>query len=429
MQNDGSWKDTAMATRSDDGRGRPARKASARALLLVCAAALCVLSSRAANAAIIVGGGSSEKGGGTPYVLEEGEVVQEDLVVFAGRVDIRGRVAGDLIAVAGEVHVDGIVDGDLLAVAGRVTINGAVGDDARIAAGEVGLSGSVADDMFVAGGDLAVEESGVVGQDLFVAAGSVRVAGRVRRDLRVGAGNVDLSGQVGRNANLGCGDLTVREDAHIAGTLGYSCTDVLDLPPGVASSVDHTPRADQRRTHSLALSTVLWVAWTLLIAAGFVIMGSLVHMIAPSLIYRPAECIAETPGRAGLTGLLVALVFTAIPLASCLLLAIALLFGLHTPVFLAMFLAGVLVLLFTWSPLITGMWVGRRLLRLGPAEPATLKALLLGVIVIALLGRIPIVGWIAYFVSFLFALGGIALALRRRLAPRPDVVVGPGPGL
>lgn len=417
-----------MSTRSNDGRRPPVRSAGARALLLVCAAALSLVPARAADAAIVVVGGASGEAGGTPYVLEEGEVLREDLVVFAGRVDIRGRVAGDLIAVSGEVHVDGIVDGDLLAVAGRVDVTGAIGDDARIAAGEVRLSGSVADDMFVAGGDVAVEESGVVGQDLFVAAGTVGVAGRVRRDLRVGGGDVDLSGQIGRNANLGCGDLTVREDAHIAGTLSYSCTDVLDLPPGVASSVDHTPRPGRPHPNSFALSTVLWVAWTLLVAAGFVIMGSLVHMLAPSLIYRPAECIAETPGRAGLTGLLVALIFTVIPLASCLLLAVALLFGLHTPVFLAFFLAGVLVLLFTWSPLITGLWVGRRLLRLGPAEPATLKALLLGVIVIALLGRIPVVGWIAYFVSFLFALGGIALALRRRLAPRPYAVGDPGPG-
>lgn len=409
-----------MSVRSRCKQSRPASGARSRLPLRIGGLLLCLLTGRVASAAMVVAGSASE-GEQSTYVLEQGETVQEDLIVFAGRVDIRGRVAGDLVAAAGEVYVDGIVDGDLLVVAGKTNVGGAVGDDARITSGEVNLTGSVADDMFVGAGNLVVADSATIGQDLFVAAGGTRLAGRVRRDLHVGAGSVDLSGRIGRNAHLGCGDLVVSEDARIEGALRYSCTDQLELPPGVASIVDYVPKEKAEQWRSPALSTVLWVAWTLLVSAGFVILGSLVHLLAPSLIYRPAECIADTPGRAGLVGLLVALLFTAIPLASCLFLVVALLFGLHTPVFLSVFLISVLVLLFTWSPLITGMWVGRRLLRLGPSEPGTLKALLLGVVVIALVGRIPVVGWVAYFGSFLFALGGIVLALRRRLSRYRDL--------
>ena len=60
----------------------------------------------------------------------------------------------------------------------------------------------------------------------------------------------------------------------------------------------------------------------------------------------------------------------------------------------------------------TGLWLGQRLsVGLGRAQN-NLSALLLDVLLLALLGRIPILGWFVYLVSFLFALGGLILSRR-----------------
>ena len=79
-------------------------------------------------------------------------------------------------------------------------------------------------------------------------------------------------------------------------------------------------------------------------------------------------------------------------------------------------LLSALTLLWFLSPLITGLWLVRALGR----RIDSVAALLLGVVVIVLLGRIPIVGWFVYLVSFVFALGGLILAWRTsRSAPEP----------
>ncbi|HMQ54756.1 MAG TPA: hypothetical protein PKE64_09365 [Anaerolineae bacterium] len=73
---------------------------------------------------------------------------------------------------------------------------------------------------------------------------------------------------------------------------------------------------------------------------------------------------------------------------------------------------GTLVLIWFLSPLVTGLWLGRHLnLALGRA-PDYLPILIGGVLILALLGRVPLLGWLVYLVSFIFALGGLLLARR-----------------
>ena len=82
-------------------------------------------------------------------------------------------------------------------------------------------------------------------------------------------------------------------------------------------------------------------------------------------------------------------------------------------------LAGVLALLWFLSPLITGLWIGRQLAMALGRETNDLAALIGGVLLLALLGRIPFVGWLVSLVSFVLALGALIVARRAGKDGRP----------
>lgn len=117
--------------------------------------------------------------------------------------------------------------------------------------------------------------------------------------------------------------------------------------------------------------------------------------------------------RAGLYGLLNALLFIFLPLATALLVfAMVLFWGWFPGIVLGLALFGVLPVLWFLSPLITGLWLGRRLATAFGREANNLAALLSGVLLLALLGRLPYVGWLVSLASFALALGALIVARR-----------------
>jgi hypothetical protein len=215
---------------------------------------------------------------------------------------------------------------------------------------------------------------------------------------------------VGQDARLYTGDLEVADSAQVAGTLSYSSEQQQAIPEGAAADVEYTPPAQEVQP-SPANTFVSWLIRTVLILVGFALLGWLLLRFAPTWLTRPANAIAARPGKAGLYGLLATLLFIVIPLASILLVVLMILFwGWFPGIVLGLFLFGTLALIWFLSPLVTGLWLGRQLnLALGRA-PDYLPFLIGGVLILALLGRIPILGWLVYLASFIIALGGLILA-------------------
>ena len=148
--------------------------------------------------------------------------------------------------------------------------------------------------------------------------------------------------------------------------------------------------------------------------------------LAPRLVTGPARALAAQPGRAGLYGLLTALLFIFLPLVSALLVFVMVLFwGWFPGVVLGLAFFGVLAVLWFLSPLITGLWIGRRLATAFGREANDLAALLGGVLLLAVLGRLPYVGWLVSLVSFVLALGALILARRAGSGPAAQALGAP----
>lgn len=370
---------------------------------------------------------AAEVTGGEVYRLDAGETVNDDLYVSAGEIYIDGTVQGDLIAFGGYIEINGTVTGDLIAAGGGIVLTGQVEDDARLAGGGVDVTGQINDDLFAAAGGgpgffptgfggqniepgLRLANSVQVGGDTYVAGGAGTLAGSLAGDLWAGMSELSLAAQVAGDAHLESNNIQLDRGAAVAGTLTYTAQEPLAGADQVANNVEYNAPEPEAAANPI-WDVLGWLARTAGILLGFALLAWLLLRFVPRLLTRPVYAIADRPARAGLYGLLAAVGFIFIPLISVLLIFLmVLLWGWFPGLVLALFLFGALALLWFLSPLVTGLWLGRRLnLALG-REVDYLPLLIAGVLLLALLGRIPILGWLVYLVSFIFALGGLIAA-------------------
>jgi cytoskeletal protein CcmA (bactofilin family) len=374
------------------------------------------------------------------YRLEAGEVIEDDLYVAAEQVYIDGTVQGDLVAAGSLVEINGTVTGDAIVAGAGIRINGEVQDDVRAAGAGIEISGTVGDDVIAAGGGespmpipgvdqtvaqgIRLTNESSVGGDAVMVGGLGIIEGVVNGDLNAFTERLSIGAQVSGDAELGAGTIAFSSGAAIGGDLLYRTEERVDVPQGVVdgevtfreSEEDEATQPDPvARTIGIIISTVL----TLL---GFALLGWLLLRFAPQSLIRPANTIRERPGAVVLTGLLATLLLMFIPLASALLVFIVILFWGWLPgIAMGGFLFGLLTLIWSLSPLVTGLWLGRWLGSLAGRDMGPLAALMAGAVLIVLLQLIPIVGWIVGLVSFVLALGGLLLlASRRRESETPS---------
>ncbi len=374
------------------------------------------------------------------YRLEAGQEVDDDLIVTAQEIYIDGTVRGDLLAVGGFVEINGTVEGDLLALAAEVRVNGSVADDLRTLSAGLIINGQIGDMLLAgaAGGQgsagfasfdgrsiqqgVEIGRDATIGGDTIIGAGSVMLAGAIAEDLLVGTNLMDLRGSVAGDARLIADRLELVDTARVAGQLTYSTPAEMNVPSQVADSVRFEPQPIPEVSPGPTLLD--YAVRLLLILAGCLLLGWLLLRFSPRILERPADAITEHPGRALLWGLVASLLLFIVPIVSGLIIAAVIFFWGWLPgIMLMLFLTAALVLTWTLSPLITGLWLGQTIFRATDRPVSRMVALLLGVALIVLLSFIPAIGWLIYLASFLFALGGSLMVGRSGLTWRP----GPGP--
>ncbi|WP_276258725.1 bactofilin family protein [Haloglomus litoreum] len=319
--------------------------------------------------AVVPGSAAAESRAGGTVVVAEGETVA-GLEAFGGSVVVRGTVDGNLQAFAGDVTVT---------ESGRVTGN--VG----AAAGSVRIAGTVVGDVEAAAGSIEVTPSGEVGGDLQAAGGSVVLAGTVRGDATLAGESVVLAGSAVvdggveydaesfRNDGAAVGGSVVRND-NLGGVSIGSPADAL-LPGWVAS------------VYGVLVNLVL---------------GAALLLVFPAVSRRIADRAVESPLAAGGVGLLMVLVAP-----------IALVLVALTIIGIPLSLLGLFLFLFTlWVGLVYGGYtVGEWLTDAADVDNRWL-ALAVGVVLVALAGRLPIVGGLVTAIVTLLGLGALALVVR-----------------
>ena len=410
---------------------------------------------------------------GDTIIIEEGEVVEDDLYVFAATIVLDGTVKGDLVAFGQTVTVNGVVEGDLMAAGQAVIINGAINDDARIAGAalQVGSGAVIGDDLIAAGASLETQKGSQVNGDLVVGSAQALLAGDVAGDVTAGTAALELRGSFGGDVqayvdvtsetegmpplnmymtqnpiaipNVPAG-LTVTDSAKIAGNLEYTSTIDLRIPSGVVGGkVTRTeplvgPEAVQvQPTNAQRVGT-----WALDMLRGMVtlILFSLfVGWLFPKFMHALPENVRAKPWASlGWGAVAWAIFFFALLVVILAMILGGWLFGVFTLsglsgtivwlgilTLFAMLVGFVLVTSYL-TKVIVGETIGKWLFNRFNPDLAEHKVwpMILGVVVIVLIIgvlRFPLIslgfiGWLVNFAIVLFGLGALWLWGRERLA-------------
>ena len=388
------------------------------------------------------------------YRLHRGETISDDLYVTAAEIFIDGTVEGDVVAAGGYVEISGVVKGDIIIAGGGINVTGVVQDDARLAGAGITVSGSIGDDLFVAGGGFPYFSSfpivvngrtivqGVrlaagssVGGDASVIGSYAELAGSVREDLHCAVNTLVFSGRVGGNANLQAASLQISDDATVEGELTISSADTVDVPDQMAPTVVQSPPETAPETVSrfTPLRSIFgWTVRTILIILGLALLGGLLMQFRSGSLTTPVAAIEQKPVESALYGIL--LTVAALPVSAFLVLLAVLFWGWFPGgVTVSAFLFGLIALLWLLSPIVSGLWLGRRLVALTESIEGDLVALFTGIVAIVLVTRlfgvIPCFGTFVYFMfyllSFSLAIGGWILS-RYQLEPTTQLLTADG---
>lgn len=339
----------------------------------VLALALALLIALPVVAAPVVAATTTQADGGGGGIRVGGTVV----------VGANETVTGNVTAVAGTVVVRGTVEGDLEAYGGGVVIaeGGTVTGRVRAYAGSVRIAGTVEGTFFAYSGSVTLAESGVVRRSFGAAAGDVLLAGTVRGDANVGAGSIRLA-----------------PSAHVTGDLNYDGN--LDDEGG---RVDGRIResSDLALTPSLPVLGPLAAIYLLLADA---LLGVILLSAFPQFSWTAANTVSSEPlrtavaGLAGLVAVPVGLVLVAV-----------------TVVGIPIAVAGLAVFVVAlWVGSVYGRYaIGTWLLDFADVEHRW-GALALGIVLVAVLARLPVpyVGGVVRLVVLLFGVGVLVLGVR-----------------
>jgi cytoskeletal protein CcmA (bactofilin family) len=340
------------------------------------------------------------------------EMIDDDLYLFGETVTVSGIVTGDAMLFGRDVVVDGYIMGSLLVFAQTVRINGNVAGTVRGGANTVSFHGSTGRDLMIMANTIDV--AGPVGQDLFAAANTVNITGSIGRDIKSSINRLVVDGPVGGNINAAVSELVIGPHALIEGKITYTSEQEasVDSQAVVSGSITRLdPPTAEVTSVSAGRSVWSFIRPVLSLLAVALIMS----LFFPVATKGAASMIREKTTSSLGAGALIVFVT---PIAALIVLATVV----GIPIsFLSMLLYIVLLYL---SRIFAGYFLASLALeKLGKELHPVLTALI-GVFVLALLFKIPYVGWLVHLAAVLFGSGAfIHYMLQKREQPAETPVM------
>ncbi|HET7699020.1 MAG TPA: hypothetical protein VFK57_25095 [Vicinamibacterales bacterium] len=319
------------------------------------------------------------------------------------RIDVSRAMLGDVVVAGRQIEITQPVVGDILAAGWRVSLSARADDDVRMAGAEIAVNAPVNGDLTIAGGDVALGTGSRVNGRSWITGGHVRIDGQFDRELRIAGGTVQIGGELRRPVTIIAEKLEVLPTARILSTLEYKAPAPAVIAGGAAITGPVTftriEAREARRAHSFrAVSSVLFML-------HLSIAGLLLLWLMPQFTSRVVDTLRAAPAQSALLGF--ALVFV-IPVT-----ALFLIFSiLALPIGVA--LAALYVVGLLAAVLAAAFFVGDVESRFFKRTTATAQSravwLLAGVLSLAILRAIPVVGAVVVFICVLFGLGALTLA-------------------
>ncbi len=338
------------------------------------------------------------------YVLAEGRVLEDDLIVSARSARIEGTLDGDLVFFGKSVVVTGQVTGDVIAFCQSVRIEGRVDGSIRSGSETLEILGQVGRNVTSGGDTIELHEGAHVAGSLIAGGSRVIIGGTTGRGILVGANSNTINGIVGGSAIVAAENFTVGSSAEIQGDAKYYGANEPEISPDAKLATPLEVKLQEDVPDYASGGT--YVKGALKWAAAFV-FGLVVMLVLPA----PFRKVVQTSSQYGISMVIGALAFVVVPIMAAL--VCATLVGL--PVGLAALLLYVVALYA--AQVFVGSWIGSEVLGTPANKSQALVQMALGLLFVHVVGYIPYVGLLVSIVVLLWGLGALLLTVYRQAAP------------
>lgn len=327
--------------------------------------------------------------------------ISDDLYATGGILSIQQSVNGDVIAGGGRVSVDGTVSQDLMAGGGDISVSGEIGDDVRVVGGSIKIDAIIKGDLLGVGGDITLTDKSFVGGDVALGAGNIMLGGDINGDLKLAGGSVYLNSDVRGNMTLvNFEKITFGPKAKIRGSLWYRANQQIEIPQGVVmGTVEFDMIPSSQIEENLPAILAGFSVFSLLATLLF---GLVMLWFCRYYVIHTADLAYDNTLKGLGVGFLV-LILTPIAILILLITTIGI------PIALTL-LAFWLVLLYV-GKVMAAILIGFKIVKINPSDGfgRLFGSFALGALIYALIGMVPVVGWVVNLIFILIALGSITL--------------------
>ena len=346
---------------------------------------------------------------GNDVTVGPGETVNDDVYAGAGTISINGTVNGSVVAGGGTITVSGNVTRDLILGGGNITVNGHVGGSIIAAGGNITVNGAVAQDIVVTGGMIDVGSGATIGRDLVVAGGTATISGPVARRVQMAAGNLTLKNKVGGDVR-GQVDRLKLDGAQIAGNLDYTSNNSVELVNGASVAGATTRHTPVDRGGGAGNGLLGWLR----ALVGILALGLILIFLLPGVSTRAIDTERAQPWASLGIG---AAILVITPIVALLVFIVGIFLGFW---WLGLLLIPLWILALAIGYVVSGFLLGRLIFaQLGWGRYHDALALLAGLFVLAVVGIIPVIGWLIGLVALILGAGALALVVTQRVRMRP----------
>ena len=219
-------------------------------------------------------------------IVRADEVIDDDFFAGGNEVVIEGTINGDVYVGANRLTVNGTVNGDVIAGAQTTVITGTIRDDLRVGGNTINLIGAdIGDSVSVAGNELSIDRDSRVGGGLIFGGVSLFLDGSVGRGIMSGSDSVRVDGPVGNTVRVAATNITIDQDAVIAGDLNYKSDNEAEIFGEIAGEVT---RSEGFSVDFNTESFFRWfvVGYNIWAFIGAAIIGLLALLLVPQLFKK-----------------------------------------------------------------------------------------------------------------------------------------------
>lgn len=358
-------------------------------------------------------------------------VFDDDLYLAGNSVRFESQITGDLIGACQDFVYSGQSQGSINWAARHINIIGPVAGSVRAFAQSVEINSGIGRNLLAFAQSINIGPATDIARDASLFGGQITFEGKVAGKMRVDGERVKISGIVAGDLIISALELEVSPNTIINGSLTYKSPNEAKIPAsaivqGEIKWVKLDKETKSEKYHAFrsitsmimgfmvinTISSVIIFLLCLLIGNVVIIPLLYLSLIACSLIVlgltksKATKCVAimrERPWVSLGLGFVIMLIF---PLAIGL--AIVTLIGIPMAV-LILFGGGIALFI---GAVYTALYIGSLICRLTGIkrqEPSIL-CLLIGILVLATLGLIPILGVLVVLLTLMFGLGSIVLS-------------------